>query len=108
MSDDTKQEENKLHRVYGVVAQIPAGKISSYGAVARMAGLGKGARYVGYALRKLPKDTKLPWHRVVNSQGHISLPDDSPGYAVQIDRLKNEGVLVRNKKIHLKTFFWES
>jgi len=108
VTNNKHQDDNKLHRVYGVVAQIPCGKVTNYGAVAQMAGLGKGARYVGYALRQLPKDTKLPWHRVISSQGNISLPTDSPGYITQVERLKSEGVLIKNNKINMKHFLWQS
>ncbi|WP_105903464.1 MGMT family protein [Vibrio gangliei] len=59
--------------VYFVLRQIPKGKVISYGAVAAMAGYPGYARHVGKLLSNLPKDSTLPWFRVLNSQGQISL-----------------------------------
>ena len=56
-------------RVYAVVRRVPAGRIATYGQVARVAGLGDHARMVGYALAALPRGTAVPWHRVINAQG---------------------------------------
>ena|SRR5690554_542829 len=64
--------------VWQALAAIPPGKVTSYGQLARMAGLGRGARLVGRWLGQLPEDTRLPWHRVLNSQGQLSLPADTP------------------------------
>ena len=60
-------------RVYAVVRRIPRGHVATYGQVARIAGLTNGARQVGYALHALPEHTAVPWHRVVNARGAISL-----------------------------------
>lgn len=89
-----------------VVAAIPAGKVSSYGRIAERAGLTGKARYVGYILRQLPKDSSLPWHRVVNASGKISLPPDSPSFERQKARLADEGVVILNGKINLKQHLW--
>jgi methylated-DNA-protein-cysteine methyltransferase-like protein len=61
-------------RIYTVVRRIPTGRVASYGQVARVAGLG-GARQVGYALHALPRGSTVPWHRVLNAEGRISLRD---------------------------------
>jgi methylated-DNA-protein-cysteine methyltransferase-like protein len=61
-------------RIYTVVRRIPTGRVASYGQVARVAGLG-GARQVGYALHALPHGSTVPWHRVLNAAGRISLRD---------------------------------
>ena len=87
---------------------IPAGKVSTYGDVARSAGLPGAARRVGRALKGLPKDTRIPWHRVVNAQGRISLPDGSAGQYTQRERLESEGVVFRgNRSIDMKRYRWE-
>ncbi|NNG03075.1 MAG: cysteine methyltransferase [Inquilinus sp.] len=57
-------------RIYSVAAQIPAGRVASYGQIARIAGCG--ARVVGYAMAALPAGGDIPWHRVINSRGMIS------------------------------------
>ncbi len=59
-------------RIYAVVRQIPAGKVATYGDVARLAGFSRQARLVGYALHALPPHSTAPWHRVVNAKGGIS------------------------------------
>jgi len=77
-------------RIYTIIGQIPAGRVASYGQIAKLAECGP--RQVGYALRKLPKDTLLPWHRVINSQGKIS-QRPGEGENEQQLRLKEEGVM---------------
>lgn len=86
---------------------IPAGKVATYGDIARQAGIPGAARRVGHALRVLPKDTRLPWHRVINASGRISLPDDSRSYRIQRERLEAEGVIFNNNKtVNLRRFRW--
>lgn len=89
-----------------VLASIPAGRVSSYGKIAELAGMGKRARLVGRWLGQLPDDTQLPWHRVLNSQGKLSLPADSPSGAKQRARLLAEGVLVRDGRVNLGQYAW--
>ncbi|WP_159738348.1 DNA base-flipping protein [Vibrio atypicus] len=62
-----------LMQIFAVIHQIPPGKVTTYGEIAKMAGYPGYARHVGKALGNLPKGSKLPWHRVINSQGKISL-----------------------------------
>jgi len=96
------------HLIWQVVALIPPGKVATYGDVARHAGLAKAARRVGLALRKLPAGTKIPWHRVVNAQGRISLPPGSASQYTQRERLEAEGILFReNKSLDLRRYRWE-
>ena len=61
--------------IYSVVRRIPRGRVASYGQVARVAGLANAARQVGYALHALPTGSTVPWHRVLNARGTISLRD---------------------------------
>jgi methylated-DNA-protein-cysteine methyltransferase-like protein len=85
--------------IYTALSQVPYGHTVSYGALARLAGFQNHARHVGRLLKNLPKDSHLPWHRVVNSQGKISLPKGSEGYTEQHQRLLSEGILIINDKI---------
>ncbi len=87
--------------IYLALAQIPCGYVITYGQLAALAGLSNGARLAGKVLCGLPKETELPWHRVVNAQGRISLPSSSSAYAEQKKRLVNEGVQFNNEKINL-------
>ncbi len=92
--------------IFAVINAIPPGQVATYGQVARLAGLPGAARLVGNTLHTLPEGTRLPWHRVINAQGRISLPPDSPSYAEQIARLRAEGVTVENGKLSLAQHQW--
>lgn len=73
MSRRRKGEESVYERFYAVVRRIPRGRVATYGQVAELAGLPGRARQVGYALAALRTSTAVPWHRVVNAAGAISL-----------------------------------
>lgn len=93
-------------RVWQIVASIPEGKVTTYGEIARLAGSPRAARQVGGVLKRLPEGSTLPWHRVVNSQGTISLT----GSDLQRQRqaLLSEGVQVSGTgKINLRKYRWE-
>jgi methylated-DNA-protein-cysteine methyltransferase related protein len=97
---------NNKSAIYLALKSVPAGKVVTYGQLAKIAGLPGAARLVGTTLCQLPENTDLPWHRVINAQGKISMPENSSGYIEQIKRLKAEGVSVNNGKIRLKEFQW--
>lgn len=99
-----ERQETVRGRIYQVVNQIPRGKVASYGQIARLAEMPSHARLVGRILSQLPADTKLPWHRVVNSQGKIT----NPGRVRQEARLAEEGVNLLNGRVSLKLFGWEA
>ena len=94
-------------RVWRIVHGIPRGKVTSYGAVAKLAGMPRGARLIGRILAQLPKGSALPWHRVVNSRGCISFPPGSAQHVEQRERLCAEGIEFRNDQIDLKKFGWD-
>jgi methylated-DNA-protein-cysteine methyltransferase related protein len=90
-------------RVYDIVRQVPRGHVTTYGDVARLVGPGCDARVVGYAMAACPDD--VPWQRVINSQGKISLK----GEAAQKQRLRleAEGIAFDPRgRIDLKRFRW--
>lgn len=91
-----------------VIASIPSGKVATYGQLARLAGYPGYARQVGRFLKHLPTDTTLPWHRVINSQGRISFPIDSPGYLQQVARLQTENIVISQGKVALKRYLWNN
>lgn len=93
-------------RIWQVVHQIPAGRVASYGEIARLAGLPGRARLAGHTLKNLPKPTHLPWHRVCNAQGKLSLPPDSLGYTEQRQRLEAEGIDLTTGTIALSRYGW--
>ena len=91
-----------VKNVWQVVEGIPRGHVLTYGEVARLAGMSRAARRVSQAMRRAPRERKLPWHRVVNAQGRISFPADSPGYRQQKERLEREGVVFIKGRIDLE------
>ncbi len=105
-SPDVDAPERHKEAFFQVLASIPVGKVTSYGKVAELAGMGRGARLVGRWLGQLPDGTRLPWHRVLNSQGKLSLPPESTSGAEQRRRLMAEGVLVRNGRVNLRQHGW--
>ncbi len=79
-------------RIYAVVRRIPRGRVATYGQIAELAGLPGHARQVGYALHALPDGTAVPWHRVLNARGALSLRRSSGGEIAQRLLLEREGV----------------
>lgn len=77
--------------VVDIIRKIPRGKVATYGQIAALAGSPRSARQVVRILHSCSRKYKLPWHRVINKQGKISLPKGA-GYEEQILRLKREGV----------------
>jgi methylated-DNA-protein-cysteine methyltransferase related protein len=94
-------------QVWQVIVMIPKGTVATYGQIAALAGLPGGARSVGRILSKLPAGSRIPWHRVVNASGGISLPQGSVGHSRQRIRLEKEGVLFnKSGRIPLRQFRW--
>jgi methylated-DNA-protein-cysteine methyltransferase-like protein len=79
-------------RIYAVVRRIPRGRVATYGQVAELAGLPGHARQVGYALHALPAGTAVPWHRVLNARGTLSLRREPGAEVTQRLLLEREGV----------------
>jgi methylated-DNA-protein-cysteine methyltransferase related protein len=88
-----------LQAIWHVVCAIPRGQASTYGAVARAAGLPGRARQTGLALRVAPKALSLPWHRVVGAGGRIVFPKSSREFREQARRLRAEGVNVVDGRV---------
>ena len=80
-------------RVYAVVEQVPAGRVMGYGHVGAVLGSPRLARQVGWALASLPRDTPVPWHRVLRSSGRLALQGDPARGLLQRALLEEEGVL---------------
>jgi methylated-DNA-protein-cysteine methyltransferase-like protein len=102
-----RDDEYARERIWQVVHSIPRGKVTSYGRVAAMAGLPRAARLVGRVLSQLPKDSKLPWHRVINASGRITFPEGSAAFKRQRTRLVEEGVAIRGSRIDIKQHGWD-
>ncbi len=104
-----KSKSNSLDRIYAVVARIPKGRVATYGQVAEVAGLPRRARLVGRALRELDADSDVPWHRVVNAKGTISLRGDLLDHeGLQEELLRREGVDFDGRAISLGRYGWQA
>lgn len=92
-------------RVFHIIAAIPYGKVTTYGDVARLAGSSRAARQVGGILKKLPEGSTLPWHRVINRHGQISLRGED--HTRQKEALLAEGIIFTEQGgIDLRTYSW--
>lgn len=104
---------NFYEQVYAVVRRIPRGKVTTYGRVAAMLGRPRAARAVGYALNSLkdkkgqPEYENIPWQRVINSQGRISIVNREHSAQQQAELLRSEGVAVSSDlRVNLDIFLW--
>lgn len=96
------------HEVYEIVAQIPHGKVTTYGEIAFMLGRPRGARMVGWALRAAPPERHLPCHRVVNKSGELAPVHAFGGYDVQRAFLESEGVTFdQNGRVCVRKHLWD-
>ena len=94
-------EDSLREVVYEIVAQIPRGRVLTYGAIARLAGYPNHSRLVGRIMRDAP-DGQLPCHRVVSATGRLA-----PHYPAQAELLTAEGVkLSPSGKVSLRTYLW--
>ena len=99
--------EDRRGRIYATIRRIPPGRVATYGQIARRAGLPGQARLVGYALAALDPDSDVPWHRVVNARGAISLPPRGHPALMQRARLEAEGVVFTGDRVSLTRFGWK-
>jgi methylated-DNA-protein-cysteine methyltransferase-like protein len=102
----TRRGPSNYQLIWETVRQIPRGRVATYGEVAEQAGIPGQARLVGYALHNLPASSDAPWHRVINSQGRISLPRGTSGYQRQKRLLLKEGVAFEKENVDLARFGW--
>ena len=104
-------KSSSYERIWSVVRRIPRGRVATYGQVARIAGLPRHARLVGYALNALEdaRAKSVPWQRVINAQGKVSPRAFAGSEAVQRKLLEREGVRfdVRDR-VDLARFGWQA
>src|SRR5438105_2739562 len=105
--DQPPNRSNTYSRIYAVVKKIPAGNVATYGQVAALAGIPRHARQVGYALHSLREDAQVPWQRVVNAKGEVSMRAASENHLFQRILLEAEGIQFDgNGRINLERFQW--
>jgi methylated-DNA-protein-cysteine methyltransferase-like protein len=97
----------RIERIWATVRDIPEGSVASYGQIAEIAGIPRGARQVGYALRRLPSNSGVPWHRVIRTSGRIAFEKGSPAYNRQAKRLMMEDVVILEGRIDMHKYRWQ-
>ncbi len=97
----------RTQRILNTIRDIPEGCVASYGQIAEIAGLVRGARQVGYALSALPDGHEVPWHRVITTSGYIAFKKGSPQFKEQRERLMMEGIAVSSGRIDMRKFRWQ-
>lgn len=100
--------DNFFDRVYAVVRQIPYGKVTSYGAIAKVLGSARSARMVGWAMNAAHNLEDVPAHRVVNRKGLLTGKHHFDGTSLMQQLLESEGVIVENNQIiNFEEVFWD-
>ncbi|MDG1272430.1 MAG: MGMT family protein [Flavobacteriaceae bacterium] len=103
-----KADQNFFEKVYQVVRQIPVGRVSSYGAIARSIGSPQSARMVGWAMNASHNIEDVPAHRVVNRLGLLTGKHHFDGTNLMQQLLENEGVEVIDNQIQrFDEIFWD-
>lgn len=104
--------QNFFFRVYNAVRKIPQGKVATYGQIAAMLGSPRSARMVGWALNSLKPNSTVPWQRIVNKEGMISIENTRTTKDMQAALLRVEGVEVLSKEgnlwVDLEGYLWKS
>jgi methylated-DNA-protein-cysteine methyltransferase-like protein len=97
----------RMHRIWDTIRDIPKGSVASYGQIAEVAGIPRGARQVGYALRHLPDGHDVPWHRVIQASGKIAFDKDTAKFEEQSKRLQKDDVAVIAGRIDMQKYRWQ-
>jgi methylated-DNA-protein-cysteine methyltransferase-like protein len=103
-----RRSEGTYERIWSVVRRVPRGRVATYGQVAALAGFASQPRLAGYALHALPAESAVPWHRIVNARGCISLPAIDGQYSLQRAMLEAEGIVFLGERIDLRRHGWKA
>jgi methylated-DNA-protein-cysteine methyltransferase-like protein len=102
------EEEGFFQRVYEVTKQVPFGRVTSYGSIAKFLGTPRSARMVGWALNASHLDDSIPAHRVVNKQGLLTGKHHFDGSNLMQQLLENENIIIENNQIvAFKELYWD-
>lgn len=103
-----KPNDNFFEKVYAVARQIPYGKVTSYGAIAKALGAARSARMVGWAMNAAHNLEEIPAHRVVNRKGLLTGKHHFDGTNLMQQLLESEGIVIENNQIvDFEKHFWE-
>jgi methylated-DNA-protein-cysteine methyltransferase related protein len=108
MSNPARSRTPSTHEtIFSAVRRIPRGRVATYGQIAALAGLARQPRLVGYALHALPSSTAVPWHRVINARGMVSVRADGAASLSQRLMLEREGVQFDGRgRVSLERYQW--
>jgi methylated-DNA-protein-cysteine methyltransferase-like protein len=101
------KSQQRIERIWAIVCDVPIGSVASYGQIAEIAGIPRGARQVGYALRQLPANSNVPWYRVIRSSGRIAFDKGSGAYNRQVKRLMMEDVVILEGRVDMQQYRWQ-
>ncbi|WP_026704616.1 MGMT family protein [Flavobacterium soli] len=108
MATKNPDNDNFFERVYTIARQIPYGRVTSYGAIAKCLGTARSARMVGWAMNASHNLDDVPAHRVVNRKGLLTGKHHFDGTNLMQQLLESEGVkIVDNQIVNLEKYFWE-
>ena len=108
MATKNPDNDNFFERVYAIARQIPYGRVTSYGAIAKCLGTARSARMVGWAMNASNNHDDVPAHRVVNRKGLLTGKHHFEGTNLMQQLLESEGVeIVDNQIVDLEKYFWE-
>lgn len=108
MTTKNPDNDNFFERVYAIARQIPYGRVTSYGAIAKCLGTARSARMVGWAMNASHNHDDVPAHRVVNRKGLLTGKHHFDGTNLMQQLLESEGVkIVDNQIVNLEKYFWE-
>ncbi|MDW7997133.1 MAG: MGMT family protein [Bacteroidota bacterium] len=103
---EREHHQDLYERVYRIVQQIPRGKVTTYGHIARALGVRSGARLVGWALNAAKFDPEIPCHRVVNQRGELTGKMHFATPTLMRELLEGEGVRVSDNRVDLHQYLW--
>lgn len=106
-----RRGQNLYFRIYNAVRRIPRGRVATYGQIAALVGSPRGAQVVGWALRVVASKSSVPWQRVINKEGMISIENMNAPKEQQAMLLRSEGVEVQERDgnywVDLKQYGWD-
>lgn len=102
--------QNLYFRIYGMVRRVPPGRVASYGQIATLIGSPRASQVVGWALRVLKPGTRVPWYRIINKAGMISIENMRAPKELQVKLLREEGVEVAEREgnffVDMERYAW--
>lgn len=101
------QQTYFTQRVIKLIRSVPRGKVATYSLIAKLAGNPRGARGVAWILHSCAHKYKLPWQRIIKSDGKLSFPADSANFLTQWRKLETEGIVIINGRVDLKKYLWQ-